>query len=552
MQKNNLLNQELRSFSKGILWVIFLSVLVNILTLSPTLYMLQLYDRVLISQNELTLLFISLIILVFFIVMAISEWLRSGLLITLGLKLDEALNRQIFRVMFDQYLKDRNSKTLESMSDLTNLRQFLTNNGIIAFFDLPWTPIYIGLIFILNPFIGYLAILFCVIQLSLTFLNQGKRKLLTSDFVEADKAYKNYLSSRLRNADAFVSMGMLKNFRSTWLDLYQSFKQKQLAYNNDNNKHKSIIKFIRYCMQSFTLGAAALFVIKGDLTAGSMIACNILMGRVLQPIDVIVGSWKEFGQAKSAYYRLKETLRDIPDEHQSKKYSEAIKELKVDHLKALVPESKKVILKNINLTFKAGEITAIIGPSGAGKTTLSRCILDLWPNYSGNITLDQIGIKDWDKSRLGDLVGYLPQDIELFEGSIADNIARFGQLQSEKIIEAAKLTGIHNAILKLPQGYDTVIGESNFVLSGGQRQRIGLARAIYNNPKLIVLDEPNSNLDEEGEKALVDALKTLQSEGSIIILITHRTSILSIVNRTFYLKEGEIEEKNILLKELPA
>jgi ATP-binding cassette subfamily C exporter for protease/lipase len=551
MLKTNPLHQELKHFSKGFLWIIILSIMVNILTLSPTLYMLQLYDRVLISQNDLTLLFVSLIILIFFIVMAISEWLRSELFIILGLKLDETLNRKIFRVMFDQYLKDRDSKSLQGMNDLTNLRQFLTGNGVIAFLDLPWTPIYIGLIFILNSSIGFLAIFFCALQLALSFLNQSKRKTITSNFIEADKTYKNYLFSRLRNSDAFVSMGMLKNFKLTWLNLYRSFKEKQMLYNNDMNRHKSTLKFARYCMQSFTLGAAALFVVKGDISAGSMIACNILMGRVLQPIDIVVGSWKDFEQAKSAYGRLKKSLQNTTYKIQPKKISDALKEIKIDRLNATVPQSKQVILNNINLTFKSGEITAVVGPSGSGKTTLSRCVLDLWLNYTGNITIDKINIKDWDKAKLGDLVGYLPQDIELFEGSVAENIARFGELQSEKIIEATQIVGIHESILKLPQGYDTLIGESHFALSGGQKQRIALARAIFNNPKLIVLDEPDSNLDEAGDRALIDTLKKMQSQGAIILLITHRQSMLHIANRIFHIKEGEVEEKIAVLKELP-
>ena len=253
----------------------------------------------------------------------------------------------------------------------------------------------------------------------------------------------------------------------------------------------------------------------------------------------------------SAYGRLKKSLQNTTYKIQPKKISDALKEIKIDRLNATVPQSKQVILNNINLTFKSGEITAVVGPSGSGKTTLSRCVLDLWLNYTGNITIDKINIKDWDKAKLGDLVGYLPQDIELFEGSVAENIARFGELQSEKIIEATQIVGIHESILKLPQGYDTLIGESHFALSGGQRQRIALARAIFNNPKLIVLDEPDSNLDEAGDRALIDTLKKMQSQGAIILLITHRQSMLHIANRIFHIKEGEVEEKIAVLKELP-
>ena len=542
------INQAMKRLSHILLWAGFFSILINVLTLSPTLYMLQLYDRVLISQNELTLVFISVIIVFLFLIQSFSEWLRSNFLIEFGLRLDHQLNSQIFHLIFDDYIVNKNQKVLNAFSDLTQLRQFLTGQGLIGCMDLPWTPIYILIIYFLNPNIGYLAILFTIIQIALTIYSHKSIDKMSNHLADSDKKNKNFIFTKLQNIDVVMSMGMLKNFKQKWLLSESDSQNAHIQFQQKNNKQKSIGKFVRYCMQSFTLAAAALFVIKGELSAASMIACNILMGRALQPIDLMVGSWKELKKAKSSYSNLNELLNDCSIKKILDPKGLKFKKLKIKKLSVQFKETKQPLLKDINVNLAEGSITAIMGASASGKTTLMRCILNLHQSYEGTIEIDNILINQLDRDKLGKSIGYLPQDIQLFDGTIAQNIARFSKIDNDKVIKASRLANIHDLILKLPRGYDTVIGQSGGTLSGGQKQRLALARALYGDPKLIMLDEPNSNLDEMGDLALSEALLKLKKFGAIIIIITHRVSILEIADKILTLKNGELTSEPLTQK----
>jgi ATP-binding cassette subfamily C exporter for protease/lipase len=544
----SVINQAMKRLSHILLWAVFFSILINVLTLSPTLYMLQLYDRVLISQNELTLVFISVIIVFLFLIQSFSEWLRSNFLIEFGLRLDHQLNSQIFHLIFDDYIVNKNQKVLNAFSDLTHLRQFLTGQGLIGLMDLPWTPIYILIIYFLNPSIGYLAILFATIQIALTIYSHKSIDKISNHLLESDKKNKNFIFAKLQNIDVVMSMGMLKNFKQKWLLSESDSQNIQTQFQQKNNKQKSIGKFVRYSMQSFTLGAAALFVIKGELSAASMIACNILMGRALQPIDLMVGSWKELKKAKSSYSNLNELLNDCSVKKILDYKVLNFKKLKIKKLSVQFKDTKQPLLKDINMTLTEGSVTAIMGASASGKTTLIRCILNLHQSYEGTIEIDNILINQLDRDHLGKSIGYLPQDIQLFDGTIAQNIARFSKIDNDKVIKASRLANIHDLILKLPRGYDTVIGEAGGTLSGGQKQRLALARALYGDPKLIMLDEPNSNLDEMGDLALSEALLKLKKSGAIIIIITHRVSILEIADKILTLKNGELTSEPLTRK----
>jgi len=502
--------------------------------------MLQIYDRVLASQSELTLLFLTLIIIILFALMAFAEWSRSRLLVRAGVRLDLALNARIFNASFDAYLGQSKHSLNDAFSQLTGIRQFLTGNGIIALFDAPWTPIYIFIIFMLHPLLGKLAIIFALIQLLMAFIGHRMTDSSVKNTIKAELQSKAYLTSKLKNIETVEAMGMVGNLRARWLRLHLKYQAALAISSGKQHQQQALTKFVRYCMQSLTLAAAAMLVIEGELSLGAMIAANVLSSRALQPLDLIVGSWRGFVQAKAAYLQLDNLLNTHPEQDSETHYQIPTGEIALEKLIASSPGRSIPILDNLNVEFKAGQVTAIIGPSGSGKSTLARCLLGIWPYKEGSVLLDKTPIESWNREKLGTHIGYLPQDIELLNGTFAENIGRYNEVDSDKIIDAAKRAGIHEMILRFPMGYDTQAGEAGDILSGGQKQRLGLARAMYGNPSLIVLDEPNANLDDLGEIALLQAIQELKNEGKTVFLITHRRNILSIADYLLVLKEGKI------------
>lgn len=534
------LAKTIYTFKREFIWVGIFSMIINLLMLSPTLYMLQVFDRVLASQSELTLLFLTIIVILLFCMMAFAEWLRSRLLVRTGVKLDRQLNTRIFNASFEAYLRRAHQNPTEAFSNLTNVRQFLTGNGIIALFDAPWTPIYILIVFLLHPLLGGIAVIFAAIQLSMAFYGHRMTIASVESAANSETKSKAYLYSKLKNAEPVEAMGMLNNLRGRWLTLHQDNQRKLGVANDKQHKQQAINKFVRYCMQSLTLGAAAMLVIEGEMSAGAMIAANVLMARSLQPLDLIVGSWRGFIQARTAFAALENLMLSHPERDVLIQHPEPRGEVALKNLTATTANRDAPILRELNAEFKTGQVTVVIGPSGSGKSTLARCLVGIWPDFSGLVTLDKTPIDSWDREQLGPFIGYLPQDIELFDGSIAENISRFYEIDSEKVIEASKRAGIHDMVLRLPMGYDTQVGEAGMKLSGGQRQRLGLARAMYGNPSLIVLDEPNANLDDVGEGALVKAIQDIKAEGKTLFLITHRLNILSVADYVLVLNDGAI------------
>ena len=534
------LARALLNFRREFIWVGVFSLVTNLLMLIPSLYMMQLFDRVLISRSELTLLFLTIIIVVLLCVGGFAEWLRSRLLVRAGVRFDQALNKRIFNASFEANLAGNKGSGGSAFSNLIKVRQFLTGNGIIAFFDAPWMFFYIFILFVLHPLLGVMAIVFCVIQLAIAVIGAQTTRASVELAYKSEVKTNQYLRSKLKNAEPVEAMGMLSNLRKRWLTFHIIQQEKNDAARIKQQHQQTISKFVRYCMQSFTLGAAALLVINGELSAGAMIAANILMTRALQPLELIVGSWSGLIQAKISFEALEKLLEDYPERNLSLGRPSPSGQVTLNKLVAKSPSRETAILKGLDLTFKAGDITVIIGPSGAGKSTLARCLVGIWPDKEGFVLLDGIPIEHWSRDQLGAHIGYLPQDIEILEGSIAENIGRFNEMDSEKVIEAAKRAGIHEMILRLPMGYDTTSGQIGEVLSGGQRQRIGLARAVYGEPTIIVLDEPNANLDEVGDLALVKAIVDLKKQGKTVFLITHRPNIIGVADNLLVMKDGTI------------
>lgn len=517
------------------------SFLANLLMLTPTIYMLQVFDRVLVSQSELTLLAVSLVCLMLFVVMAMAEWLRSRVLVRAGVRLDEVLSTRVFNASFEAYLSQSGANPGRAFSDLIQVRQFLTGNGIYTLFDAPWAPIYIAVTFMLHPWLGMLAIVFALIQMALAWFGHTKTVEPSEEAAQALGDATAYLQGKLRNAEALESMGMIGNLRNRWLERHRAWLDKGTDAQGLTHRVTALSKFIRYSQQSLSLGAGALLVIDNQLSAGAMIAANVLMGRALAPIDQLVGTWRSFITTRAAFERLEGLLNEFPERDEALRRVAPSGAVTLRKVYASATGRKEPILKDIGLDVPAGTVTAVLGPSGSGKSTLARVLVGIWPQVAGEVLLDGLPISSWNRIELGPHIGYLPQDIELFEGTIAENIARFRELDSDKVIEAARCAGLHDMILRFPKGYDTPIGEAGSLLSGGQRQRIGLARAIYGDPSLIVLDEPNANLDDAGEAALTRTVHDLKSKGKTVFLITHRPGAISAADRLLILRDGHIQ-----------
>lgn len=534
------LTATLWGFRREFLIVGAFSMIANVLMLTPTLYMLQVYDRVLSSQSDLTLIAMSALTLLLFTIMAFSERMRSRLLVSAGVRLDEQLSTQVFNASFESHLNAGSSSPSKAFSDLLQIRQFLTGNGIFAFFDAPWTPIYIAVMFFLHPWLGVLSIVFALIQAALAWFGHRHTLAPSEEAVKAASDANLFLQGKLRNAEVLESMGMVNNLQSRWELRHKLQLAKGAVAQHLTHRITAWSKFIRYSQQSLALGTGALLCINGQLTTGGMIAASVLMTRALAPIDMLVGSWRQFIGMRYAFGRLEQMLRDYPARDPALKRVAPLGQVTLEAVFASATGRAAPILKNINLSVPAGTVTAVLGPSGSGKSTLARVLMGIWPEVSGSVMIDGLPLDGWNRIELGPYMGYLPQDVELFEGTIAENIARFGNVDPEQVIVAAQSAGLHEMILRFPKGYDTPIGEAGNLLSGGQRQRIGLARSIYGDPKLIVLDEPNANLDDAGEAALLGTIRQLKAAGKTVFLITHRPGAIQVADRILILRDGQV------------
>lgn len=534
------LASALWAFRREFIVVGIFSMVANVLMLTPTLYMLQVFDRVMVSQSELTLLTVTMVMMFLLAVMSFSEWSRSRLLIRAGVRFDEMVNTRIFNASFDAYLSQSGRNPGRAFADLAELRQFLTGQGIFAFFDTPWTPVYIVVLFIMHPFLGYLAIVFAIVQGALAWFGHRRTVAPAVEAMEAQSEASGYLHGKLRNAEVLNAMGMVNNLRPHWSARHQEAMTRHAQAQALGQRIVAWSKFIRYTQQSLALGAGALLVIDGQLTPGAMIASNILMTRALAPIDMLVSSLRAYVGARAAFGRLETLLAEHPERDPALTRVPPSGALTLRNVTATAPGRAAPILKDVNVDVEPGTVTVVLGPSGSGKSTLARVMMGIWPNVDGEVLLDGRPIQGWDRTELGPHLGYLPQDIELFDGTIAENIARFRDVESNRVITAATSAGLHQMILRFPLGYDTPIGEAGGFLSGGQRQRLGLARALYGSPALLVLDEPNANLDDAGDAALLKAVRELKAAGKTVFLITHRPGVLAVADRVLLLRDGQV------------
>jgi ATP-binding cassette subfamily C protein EexD len=537
----NNLQAALRVCKGSFLSVGFFSLFVNTLMLVPTFYMIQVSGRVVPSSSTSTLIMLTLILTVLMVTLGSLEWVRSRIMVRISNRLDVLLSRDVYRASFRKALSSGGmDASAQSLNDLTSLRQFLTGNGLFAFFDAPWLPIYTAVMFLFHPWFGWMTVAAAVVLVTLAFLNH---RYTGNALAEANKqsiTANLQTTKNLRNAEVIESMGMLDTLMGRWSTRQRRVLVLQSAASDKGGIVTSISKTFRLWAQSMMLTAGAYLVITHEINPGLMMAGSLLLGRALSPIDQMIGSWKGFVAARMQYQRLNDTLEKLHAEPERMSLPDPEGHVQVESLIVAPPGAKAPVIRNISFVAPAGSIVGIVGASAAGKSTLARALLGIWPPQHGTVRLDGADISAWDKQKLGPHLGYLPQDIELFEGSISDNIARFATVDPEQVVLAARIAGVHEMILQLPDGYDTVIGSDGVNLSGGQRQRIGLARAVYGSPRLIVLDEPNSNLDEVGERALSVALQKIKETGATVFIISHRPNILSRLDRIMVLNAGVI------------
>lgn len=531
----------IRTRSK-IFWTVgVFTAFINILMLVPSIYMLQVYDRVLPSGNEITLLMLTLIMLAMFGMMALLEYIRSMVVIRIGAQLDMRLNTRVYTAAYEDNLKNKSADAGQMLNDLTNMRQFLTGSALFAFFDAPWFPIYLLVIFLFNPWLGLFALIGSLILIALAIVNEMVSKEPLAEASKFALQSGSLASTNLRNAEVIEALGMLPNIKGRWFSLHQRFLNSQRIASERASRISSITKFVRLSLQSLVLGLGGWLAIDGHITPGMMIAGSILMGRTLAPIEQVINVWKSWSSAKLSYQRLVKLLDRNPLRGTGMSLPKPQGALSVENVSAIPPGAQgEAVLHGVSFNLQVGDVLGIIGPSASGKSTLARLLVGIWPVSEGIVRLDGADIYQWNKDELGPYIGYLPQDIELFAGTIAENIARFNDVDAEKVIAAAKLAGVHELILRFPHGYDSVIGNGGNGLSGGQKQRIGLARALYGDPSLIVLDEPNSNLDDAGELALNKAIALLRERQKTVILITHRTNLLSMTSKLLLLVNGKV------------
>ena len=541
--KRSELQEALTGQKKYFQNALFFSFFTNLLVMAPTIYMLEVYDRVVNSRSGMTLAMLTLLVVGLYALMEALEWVRMEVLQFAGRRFDAKTSERVFDSVFEANLRRIPGTSVQALNDLRTVREFLASPALVAVMDAPLAMLYIVVLFMINTTMGYMAIVGALVAVALAYFNE--RDTLPSLTVANRSAIdaQNYAIGSLRNAQVIEAMGMLGSIHGRWMKKQKQLLFMQASASDAAGTYSSLSKFVQLAQTSLLLGAGCWLTILGQFEGGGgmMIVASILGGRVLAPISQVIGMWKHVVNARDAYFRLNNLLQALPARQPGMSLPAPKGLLSVEAVTAAAPNSNVAIIRGASFVVPAGKVVAVVGPSASGKTTLARLIVGVWPAASGKVRLDGVDIFPWNKAELGPHIGYLPQDVELFDGTLAENIARFGPVDMARVEAAARAVGVHETIMALPQGYESAIGDDGCFLSGGQRQRVGLARAIFGNPHLLVLDEPNSSLDEAGEQALVQTLLALKAQGTTILVITHRTSVLQAVDLMLLLVEGQVK-----------
>ena len=519
------------------------SLFASLLILAPSGYMLEVYDRVVNSRSHTTLAMLTLLVLCAFVLMEVLEWVRAEVMHEAAMAFDRRMSPRVFTAIFDANLKRMAGGTAQPMNDLRTVRDFLFSPVLLAMMEAPVSLVFLLLVFAISPVLGWSTVVAAMLQTGVGWLNERGTQPPLSAANRSAIAAQQYADGSLRNAQVIEAMGMLRNVHRRWIARQREFLGLQAKASDSGGYYQALSKFLQNTVSSMLLGLGAWLLLRNELNGGAayMIVGSIVGGRVLAPLVQIVAQWQAVVNARDAYARLDSLLEVVPQHPTGMALPAPLGRLQVENLIAGAPGAQVAILKGLSFALQAGEVLAVVGASASGKTTLARLLMGIWPAQSGKVRLDGADVHTWNKTELGPHVGYLPQGVELFDGSVAENIARFGEVDQAKVEAAARAVGLHEFILALPKGYDSPVGREGAMLSGGQRQRVALARAIYGKPAFVVLDEPNSSLDEQGDAALAGAISQLSAGGTTFVLMTHRSSVLGVSDKMLVLRDGQAQ-----------
>lgn len=513
----------------------------SLLILAPSGYMLEVYDRVVNTRNHKTLVMLTLIVLIAYVVMEVLEWARSEVMRAASVELDRTMSGRIFSAIFEANLRRIPGATAQPINDFRAIRDFLYSPVLLAVMETPIALVMMVLLFMISPWLGWASLVFGIIQVAVAWFNERATKPPLMQANSQAIAAQQYADGALRNAEVIESMGMLRDTHKRWQRRQREFLRLQALASERGGGYQAVSKFVQTTLSSLLLGLACWLLLRNELNggAGMMIIASILGGRMLAPLVQVVAQWQTVVNVRDAWMRLEGMLAALPPKPPGMALPAPRGALQVEQLFAAAPGGNQAqILRGVAFALAPGEALAVVGPSASGKTTLARMLVGLWPAVSGKVRLDGADVHTWNKAELGPYMGYLPQGVELFEGTLAENIARFGEVDMAKVEAAARAVGLHEFILSLPQGYDNPVGPDGARLSGGQRQRVGLARALYDDPVFVVLDEPNSSLDEQGDAALNGAIQAAKARGTTFVIMTHRMSVLAVVDKMLVLHDG--------------
>ena len=519
------------------------SLFASLLILAPSGYMLEVYDRVVNSRSHTTLAMLTLLVLCAFVLMEVLEWVRAEVMHEAAMAFDRRMSPRVFAAIFDANLKRMSGGTAQPMNDLRTVRDFLFSPVLLAMMEAPVSLVFLLLVFAISPVLGWSTVVAAMLQTGVGWLNERGTQPPLSAANRSAIAAQQYADSSLRNAQVIEAMGMLRNVHRRWIARQREFLGLQATASDSGGYYQALSKFLQNTVGSMLLGLGAWLLLRNELNGGAayMIVGSIVGGRVLVPLVQIVAQWQAVVNARDAYARLDSLLEVVPQHPTGMALPAPLGRVQVENLIAGAPGAQVAILKGLSFALQAGEVLAVVGASASGKTTLARLLMGIWPAQSGKVRLDGADVHTWNKTELGPHVGYLPQGVELFDGSVAENIARFGEVDQAKGEAAARAVGLHEFILALPKGYDSPVGREGAMLSGGQRQRVALARAIYGKPAFVVLDEPNSSLDEQGDAALAGAISQLSAGGTTFVLMTHRSGVLGVSDKMLVLRDGQAQ-----------
>jgi len=517
------------------------SLCLNLLAFVAPIFMLQIYDRVLTSRNETTLLMLAGISIGLLVALGLLEKYRHRVLVHASVAFDRIVSEPAFDAALQSGLRSRGSQHAQIVRDADTLREFIGGNAIGTLMDAPWVPVYLGVCFLFHPIIGGVATVGAVIIFLLAWLNDRMTGSLLAAASRQGVESINGLTAALRNSEVIRALGMAPAMRRRWMQGRIGAMSDQVAANERGGALLSLSKFVRLSLQIAILGVSAWLVLEQQVSGGVMFAASMIMGKALAPVEQAVAQWKGYVAARTAKDRLGQAFAMFPEKDKPMRLPAPKGDLVVENAVVAVPGTNNILVRNVSLSLAAGEVLAILGATGSGKSTIARAIVGAWPLAAGSIRIDGSDLRHWDVDQIGSSIGYLPQDVELFAGSVAENVARFGEVDEEAVVAAAQAAMAHDVIQRLPLGYASIVGEDGVGLSGGQRQRVGLARALYGDPKVIVLDEPNSNLDGDGDIALIKAIDGMRKAGRTVIVVAHKTNVLQVADKVLVMADGAMK-----------